>query len=199
VANTLFITPDNCLEQLRAQTVRHGKTQIVSTYGIRRGLIELAPQDVPQNMAPYAVLLDLIEKMGRPLTLSQLRQRHTLDLIVTGASVVSRDGIRFGKGHGFFDLEWAIFYQLGVVNRHTPVVAFVHDCQVVDIDLQASRFDTLCDFIVTPARVIAIENPQKPVAGVIWDRLQPGMMEEIPPLQELRALQRAGELPAPGD
>lgn len=198
-ANTLFITPDNCLEQLRAQTVRDGKTQIVSTYGIRRGLIELAPQDVPIDMAPYAVLLDLIEKMGRPLTLSQLRQRHTLDLIVTGASVVSRNGIRFGKGHGFFDLEWAIFYQLGVVDRHTPVVAFVHDCQVVDIDLQANRFDTLCDFIVTPARVIPIENPQKPVAGVIWDRLQPGMMEEIPPLQELRALQRAGELPPPGD
>lgn len=198
-ANTLFITPDNCLERLRAQTVRDGKTQIVSTYGIRRGLIELAPHDVPQSMASYAVLLDLIEEMGRALSLSELRQRHTLDLIVTGASVVSLDGIRFGKGHGFFDLEWAILYQLGVVSRHTPIVAFVHDCQVVDIDLRANCFDTLCDFIVTPARVIPIENAQKPIAGVIWDRLQPGMMEEIPPLQELRALQIAGELPPAGD
>ncbi len=198
-ANTIFITPDNCLERLRAQVVRDGKTQIVSTYGIRRGLVELNPQDVPQGMAAYAVLLDLIEQMGLSLSLSELRQRHALDLIVTGASVVSTDGIRFGKGHGFFDLEWAIFYQLGVVDEDTPIVAFVHDYQVVDIDLEASRFDTLCDYIVTPTRVIAVENPQKPTAGVIWDRLEPGMMEEIPPLQELRALEVAGELPLRGE
>lgn len=198
-ASTLFITPDNCLERLRAQVVRDGKTQIVSTYGIRRGLIELKPEDVPQNMAAYAVLLDLIEQMGRRLSLSDLRQGHRLDLIVTGASVVSMDGIRFGKGHGFFDLEWAIFYQLGVVDQDTPIVAFVHDCQAVDLDLEASRFDTVCDFIVTPTRVIEIESPQKPAMGVIWDRLEAGMMEEIPPLRELRALEVAGELPLQGE
>ncbi|HZD09956.1 MAG TPA: 5-formyltetrahydrofolate cyclo-ligase [Candidatus Binatia bacterium] len=193
-ANTLFITPDNCLERLRAQVVRDDKTQIVSTYGIRRGLVELRPQDVPQGMARYAVLLDLIEQMGRHLSLAELRERHTLDLLVTGASAVSADGIRFGKGHGFFDLEWAILYQLGIVDQRTPIVAFVHDCQVVDIALEASRFDTLCDFIVTPTRVIEIQDAPKPAAGVIWSQLEPGMMEEIAPLQELRALELAGNL-----
>jgi len=193
-AKTVFITPDNCLERLRAQVVRDGKTQIVSTYGIRRGLVELKPEDVPQNMADYAVMLDLIEQIGSPLSLSELRRRHTLDLIVTGASVVSTDGIRFGKGHGFFDLEWAILYQSGVVDQNTPIVAFVHDYQVVDINLEASRFDTLCDVIVTPTRVISIENQQKPSVGVIWDKLEPGMMEDIPLLPELRTLEAAGDL-----
>lgn len=195
-ANTLFITPDNCLEALRAQAVRDGKTQIVSTYGIRRGLVELKAEDVPAGMAEYAVLLDLIEQMGRHISLAELRSRYTLDLIITGASAVSVDGIRFGKGHGFFDLEWAIFYQLGVVDQETPIVAFVHDSQVVDITLEASRFDTLCDLIVTPTRTIRVENPHKPRAGVIWEQLEPGMMEDIPPLQELRTLEAAGELPA---
>ncbi len=193
-ASTMFITPDNCVERLRAQAVRDGKTQIVSTYGIRRGLIELKPVDVPPDMAEYAVLLDVIEKVGTPLSLSELQRRYTLDLIVTGASAVSTNGIRFGKGHGFFDLEWAILYQVGVANIKTPIVAFVHDCQVVDIELKASGFDTVCDYIVTPTRVMHIENPLKPTSGVIWERLEPGMIEDIPLLPELRDLEMAGHL-----
>lgn len=198
-ANTVFITPDNCVERLRAQAVRDGKTQIVSTYGIRRGIVKLTPEAVPQGMAQYAVLLDLIEQVGARLSLSELRQSHTFDLVVTGASVVSTNGIRFGKGHGFFDLEWAIFYQLGVVDQDTPIVAFVHDVQVVDIDLAASRFDTVCDYIVTPTRVIEVENSQKPDLGVIWEQLEPGMMESIPLLPELRTLELAGKLPLRGE
>jgi len=187
---TLFITPDNCLEGLRAQAVRDGKVQIMPTYGIRRGFVELRPEDVPPGIETYAVLLDAIEKLGRPISLSALRERHRgrIGLIVTGASAVSRDGVRFGKGHGFFDLEWAMLYQAGVVDEQATVAALVHDCQVVDIDLETSPFDTLCDVIVTPTRTIEVPAPQKPTQGVLWDRLEPGMMEDIPPLQELRGM-----------
>lgn len=193
-AEVLFITPDNCLEQLRAQTVRDGKIQIMSTYGIRRGLVELKPEDVPPGLEDYAVLLDIIEKQGRPISLAELRDRYRLDLIVTGASAVSRSGVRFGKGHGFFDLEWAMFCQLGVVEQSTPVVAFVHDCQVVEIDLSPSPYDTLCDLIVTPTRLIQVNNPQKPMHGIIWDKLEPGMMDNIPPLRELKQLAEQGQV-----
>ncbi|MFW6183917.1 MAG: 5-formyltetrahydrofolate cyclo-ligase [Chloroflexota bacterium] len=187
-AQTLFITPDNCLERLRAQTVRDSKTQIMSTYGIRRGFVELKPEDVQPDLEEYAILLDVIEDVGRYVSLPQLQSGYRFDLVITGASAVSTGGIRFGKGHGFFDLEWAMFYQLGVVDQTTPIVAFVHDCQVVDIDLQANQFDTLCDYIVTPTRTIRIDHPQKPTTGVIWEKLQPDMMEMIPPLQELRQM-----------
>ena len=45
--------------------------------------------------------------------------------MVTGASAVSLDGVRFGKGHGFFDLEWGMFTDMGIVDddtrrRHCP-------------------------------------------------------------------------------
>jgi 5-formyltetrahydrofolate cyclo-ligase len=189
-SSVAFITPDNCLERLRAQTVRDGKVQIMPTYGIRRGLVELCPKDVPAGLEEYAVLLDVIETLGHHVSLDTLRRQYRIDLVVTGASVVSEDGIRFGKGHGFFDLEWAMLYQTGVVDTTTPVVAFVHDCQVVDIELEASPFDTICDYIVTPTRVIEVENPQKPTSGVLWDRLQEGMLKDIPPLRELRGLER---------
>ena len=185
----VFITPDNCLERLRAQSVRDGKVQIMPTYGIRRGLVKLCPEAVPEGLEDYAVLLDVIETLGEHLSLDALRRRHRIGLVVTGASAVSTGGIRFGKGHGFFDLEWAMLYQTGVVDTSTPVVAFVHDCQVVDIELEASPFDTTCDYIVTPTRVIEIEDPQKPTGGVLWDRLEEGMLEDIPPLRELRRLE----------
>ena len=109
-SSVAFITPDNCLERLRAQAVRDGKVQIMPTYGIRRGLVELCPEDVPEGMEDYAVLLDVIETLGHHLSLDSLRRQHCVDLVVTGASVVSKGGIRFGKGHGFFDLEWAMLY-----------------------------------------------------------------------------------------
>ncbi len=191
-ARVLFITPDNCLERLRTQTVRDGKVQIVSTYGIRRGLVELRPEDVPQGLERFAVLLDVIEDMGRYISLAELAERYRVDLLVTGASAVSRAGVRFGKGHGFFDLEWAMLYQIGVVDADTPVVAFVHDCQVVDVDLEPSPFDTVCDWIVTPTQLIQVPNPHKPVSGVLWDMLKPGMLEDIPPLRELQELEARG-------
>lgn len=191
-AKTIFITPDNCLEQLRAQTVRDGKTQIVTTYGIRRGMIELKPDDVPPGQEELSVLLDVIETMGRPISLTEIQAQYKLDLIVTGASAVSHAGVRFGKGHGFFDLEWAFLWQIGAVDLNTPVVAFVHDCQVVDIDLAYSPFDTVCDYIVTPTRVIHVDNAQKPIHGVLWDKLEPDMMDNIPPLVELKQMENQG-------
>ena len=189
-AEVIFITPDNCLEQLRAQAIRDGKVLIISTYGIRRGLVELLPEDVPDGLTDYAVLLDVIEGLGRHIFLSELKERYgKVDVLVTGASAVTHSGARFGKGHGFFDLEWAMFFQTGVVDAHTPVIAFVHDCQVVDLDLPVYEYDTICDYIVTPTNTFVVENPHKPVTGVIWDRLEPGMMEAISPLEELKNMQ----------
>jgi len=191
-AKVLFITPDNCLERLRAQSLRDGKVQIVATYGIRRGMVELRPEDVPDGMEDYAVLLDLLERFGHYRSLAELKDGYKIDLMVTGGSVVSRSGVRFGKGHGFFDLEWAMLYHIGAVDENAPVAAVVHDCQITEIDLTPSVFDTVCDVIVTPTQVFHVDSPQKPVCGVIWEKLEPGMLEDIPPLRELKQMEERG-------
>lgn len=189
-ADTLFITPDNCLEDLRERAMLDGKTQVVSTYGIRRGLVELQPDDAPDHLAQYAVLLDVMEEVGRYVSLNELKDRRVkFDWMITGASAVNTHGVRFGKGHGFFDLEWAMLYSIGAVNEDTPVIAFVHDCQVVDVEFELSPFDTVCDLIITPTRTIEIEDPQKPTQGVIWDKLEPDMMDNIPLLGELKEME----------
>lgn len=193
-AQVVFITPDNCLELLRAQAVRDGKVMLMSTYGIRRGFVELRSSDVPASQEEWAVLLDVIERVGKYISLSEIQERYRVDLLVTGGSAVTRTGARFGKGHGFFDIEWATFYSLGVVDTSTPVVDVVHDCQVVDEELELAPFDTICDYIVTPTQVIHVPSPQKPTGGIYWERLEPGMMEEISILKELKLLEREGRL-----
>ena len=189
-SDVLFITPDNCLERLRAQAVRDGKVQIMPTYGIRRGFVELRPERVPAGLEAYAVLLDVIEMLGLHISLKELRARYKIGLAVTGASAVSLSGVRFGKGHGFFDLEWAMLCMTGAVDANTPVAALVHDCQVVDVDLDTSPFDTICDYVVTPTRVVEVRGALKPTQGVLWDQLEPGMLENIPPLRELHEMDR---------
>ena len=189
-SDVVFITPDNCLERLRAQAVRDGKVQIVPTYGIRRGFVELRPEMVPAGLEDYAALLDVVERLGRHVSLAELQARFKIGLAVTGASAVSLSGVRFGKGHGFFDLEWAMLYKTGVVGVNTPVAALVHDCQVVDVDLTASPFDTICDYVVTPSRVVEVRGASKPTQGVLWDRLETGMIDSIPPLRELQGMER---------
>ncbi len=193
-AQVVFITPDNCLEKLRSQAVRDRKVMLMTTYGIRRGFVELAPGSVSDGLEDYAVLLDAIEKIGRHISLEEIQRRYRIDLLVTGGSAVTRAGARFGKGHGFFDIEWATLYSLGVVDPATPIVDVVHDCQIVDEALDVTPFDTICDYIVTPTQAIHVPAPQKPVGGIYWDQLAPGMLEHISILPELLELQKLGKL-----
>ena len=65
----------------------------------------------------FAAWLDGLEHFGRPITLAEIAARGRFDFMVTGASAVSLDGVRFGKGHGFFDLEWGMFTDLGIVDE----------------------------------------------------------------------------------
>ncbi len=68
-----------------------------------------------------------MEQLGRPISLEQILGRGRFDLMVTGASAVSVNGVRFGKGHGYFDLEWGMFTDIGVADERSPVIAVVHD------------------------------------------------------------------------
>jgi 5-formyltetrahydrofolate cyclo-ligase len=193
-SQAIFITPDNCLERLRSQTIRNRKTMLMTTYGIRRGFVELQADDVQSGLEDYAVLLDAIEKVGRHISLAEIQERYKIDLLVTGGSAVTRTGGRLGKGHGYFDIEWATLYSIGVVETSTPIVDIVHDCQLVDDELKLTPYDTTCDYIITPTQVIHVPSPQKPTGGVYWNQLAPGMMENISVLAELQDLKRQGKL-----
>ncbi len=183
-----FVTPDNCLAELRQRMLEAGKTMIVSTYGIYRGFILLEPSMVPEGQTLFASWLDGLEHFGRPITLAEIAERGAFDFMVTGASAVSMDGVRFGKGHGFFDLEWGMFTDLGLADETTPVAALVHDVQVVEETLHPSPTDILVDHIVTPGACHHMERRAPRPRGVKWDLLDPRQIAATPPLQELQGL-----------
>lgn len=185
-ARTVFITPDNNLVELRARAIDDNKTLIMPTYGIRRGFLQATRDVIPHNVEVLATTLDGMERIATPISLDEIKLLGKIDILFTGASVISLDGVRFGKGHGFFDLEWAMMREIGVVTEDTPVVAVAHDCQVLDVDLDPQPHDTVVDYIVTPTQTITIPRTyQKPV-GINWDILSKEMVDTIPPLQELR-------------
>lgn len=190
-ANYAFVTPDNGLAELRRRMLDDGKTLVVSTYGIYRGFILLEPAKIAAGHRQFASWLDGMEYFGRPITLAEIRSRGRFDFLVTGASAVSLNGVRFGKGHGFFDLEWGMFTDVGVADENTQVTAVVHDVQVVEEQLVPSETDILVDAIATPTRFLTVARRQRP-HGIKWNLLDPAQLAATPPLQELCALRDRG-------
>ena len=187
-ANFVFITPDNCLDRLRLRALQDGKTVLMTTYSIKRGFWLLDPKNIDPELYLYASTLDGMERVAQPVSLADIQNMPTVEYMVTGTGAINHEGVRFGKGHGFFDAEWGMLYQLGRISTATPSAAVVHDCQVLDETLTPEVFDTVADVIFTPTRTIEVTGPHKPTCGIIWDRLDPHMLATIPPLQELKAM-----------
>ena len=184
-----FITPDNCLVDLRRRMIEEGRPFVMSTYGIYRGFLLMEPGMVPKGAELYAAWLDGMEHFARPISLEEVARRGRFDFMATGASAVSVDGVRFGKGHGFFDLEWGMFTELGLVDEATPVVAVVHDCQLVHETLTPSETDILVDYVATPTQLHKVERRAKRPKGVKWGLLDPAQIAATPPLRELQRIQ----------
>jgi 5-formyltetrahydrofolate cyclo-ligase len=187
----VFVTPDNGLADLRRRMLEDDKTLVVSTYGIYRGFMLLDPSTIPAGQLPFAASLDGMELFGTPISLAALTSRGPFDFMVTGASAVSLNGVRFGKGHGFFDLEWGMFTDVGIAHENTSVTAVVHDVQVVEENLIPSETDILVDHIATPERFITASRAPRP-HGIKWNLLSPQQLAATPPLQELRAMRGGG-------
>jgi 5-formyltetrahydrofolate cyclo-ligase len=184
----VFVTPDNNLQQLRGVLLRERRPLLMTTYGVLRGFLLFAPGSVADAAIDYAASLDGAEHFGRRVGLDELRSLGRLDFLVTGASAVNRDGIRFGKGHGYFDVEWGLLWDIGLVGEESPVVACVHDLQFVDEELESRETDTLVDWVITPTRTISIDRRTEKPKGIRWDLLDPHLLASIPPLMELREL-----------
>jgi len=182
----LFITPDNCLTTTREQAIKDGKDIIVSTYGIYRGFILIKKNMINKGDEVFASTLDGLEHFGKNISLKEIKNLGKIDLMLTGASAVSKNGVRFGKGHGFFDLEWGMFADLKTVDESTPIVAVVHDVQVVDFELEPSNTDIIVDWIITNKEKLSTNRKKSRPSGIYWNLLEKGMLEATPPLQELK-------------
>lgn len=181
----VFVTPDNSMTELRRRLIIEGKPLVMSTYNMQRGFLYLAPGVVPPEAAVFAAWLDGMEHFARPVDLAELTRIGRFDFLATGASAVTLDGIRFGKGHTYFDMEWGMFTDLGLVDEATPVAAVVHDVQVVDDQLSPSATDIQVNYIATPQHLHRVERSGRRPRGIRWDLMSEREIAETPPLKEL--------------
>jgi 5-formyltetrahydrofolate cyclo-ligase len=81
-----------------------------------------------------------------------------------------------------------MFTDIAVADERTPVIATVHDVQVVEEKLFPSETDILVDAVATPTRYINVKRGQRP-KGIKWNLLEPEQLASTPPLQELQRMQ----------
>jgi 5-formyltetrahydrofolate cyclo-ligase len=185
-AKTVVVMPDNNLESTRAQVLADGKRLLACTYAMLRGFVLLDGKRIASRDRTLAATLDGMERFSPPLSFEAFQAAGPADLVVTGATGVTRNGVHFGKGQGYLDMEWGLLRELGLVDGETPVVASVHDCQVIDEVVPYAEFDVTVDVILTPSEALRCGRLPKP-PGIFWDRLPRELLATRPYLEDLRA------------
>ena len=166
----------------------------MTTYGIVRGFYRLDPAMIPVSDHRYAATLDGFDRYAEQLSLRQLQETEKFSLLVTGGSAVSKNGVRFGKGHGYFDFEWAILSELGLTDSSSVVADVVHDCQFVNEVMPAERHDVVVDWVITPTQKIHIDQSSRQRGRVFWEMVPGTEFAELSIVAELRDIQNLGPL-----
>jgi 5-formyltetrahydrofolate cyclo-ligase len=183
-ARQVFATPDNSLIPLRQMLLEADRDLVMPSYGLHRGFILIEAARIPKGQTLFASWLDGMEYFGTAVSLAQLLTRGPFDFIITGASVITTGGLRFGMGAQYLDVEWGVLAAAGLVRPLTPVVALVHDIQVVEANAEFAATNVLADYIVTPSRLLRCPESARPTT-LDWSIVGPDLAAS-PPLRELR-------------
>jgi len=175
--STLKIDPDSPLKTARLKALLSGKTVVMPTPRLRRGFLVLDGKLIPSWRAVEASTIRGAFKYGQ--IVENPYELPSIDAMIVGCVAVSRiNGVRIGKGGGYSDLEYGILTEAGKVNVEVPIVAVVHDVQVLEEPLPYAHHDVAVDYIVTPRRIIHVEKRIARPKGVIWDILS-GEMKNL--------------------
>ena len=161
-AKVIFVTPDNAIQPFRHAALRDGKALIVPSYGLHRGFVEVDPSTVGAGHALFASWGDSLQHFGRPVPFEDLPSRPTIDLVVAGAAAVSRNGVRFGMGSIYLDVEWNALRGAGLVSDATSVWTVVHDCQILHRDVPGCAEAVVVDGIFTQTAALGHPGAAKP-------------------------------------
>ncbi|XP_064375836.1 methenyltetrahydrofolate synthase domain-containing protein isoform X2 [Dromaius novaehollandiae] len=185
-ANTVKINPDAPQKNARFLTLEARKTLLVPTPRLRTGLFNkiVPPSGATKEILRICATSQGVKDYSVPIGLDG---KARVDLVVVGSVAVSEKGWRIGKGEGYADMEYAMMVSMGAVQKDTPVITIVHDCQVVDIAEELlDDHDLTVDYILTPTRTIKTNCQRLKPQGIIWHKVSYEMLGKIPILKSLR-------------
>jgi 5-formyltetrahydrofolate cyclo-ligase len=189
VPKLAYVVPDGALSGAREILLRRGCKLAVSTFCMRRGFRLLDPARMTPADYAFAATLDGLDRFGAAIDVKALSQLGPMNVVLTGAAAVASNGVRFGRGYQFFDIEWGLLTEIGAANNDTPVGVIVHDVQVTRDRLEPLAHEAVPDFIATPTRLIRVAHrPRRPV-GIDWRAIEADKIEQNPALIELQRAQ----------
>ncbi len=130
------------------------ETRPFMTWAIEQGIRILLPVSRDDGLLDWAVANDTDEEIeglhGLPEPTGELLGPiaiNDVDLIITPASSVDKEGTRMGWGRGYFDKT------LGSMDKRPPVYAVIFDDELVD-ELPREIHDQPVDGVITPSALI---------------------------------------------
>ena len=182
-AKYLKINPDSPQKPLREEALKRGITYLMPTPRLKAGFKKFDPARIPPESFREAAALSTGDRWAEEVPLDAIPK---LDAIVAGSVAVTSTGKRCGKGEGYSDIEFAILRELG--HQPVPVATTVHSIQIVD-DFPRDEIDLPLSVIVTPDKLINVDNPFPAPEGIAWDRLSEQDIANMPVLRDLQLLQ----------
>ena len=175
------VSPDSPQREIRKLILKDGKMLIMPTPRLRGGFLLLNGKKISSDY-DFASTIKGAFKYGEELYPEEL---PNIDLIITGSVAVSINGRRLGKGGGYSELEYAILREYDKIDENITIISNVHDLQVLK-QLPKDPFDITLDYIVTPTKVIFVENREDRPKGILWNFLTEEKVKEMPILLRLR-------------
>jgi 5-formyltetrahydrofolate cyclo-ligase len=180
--------PDSPQIPVRLRALQDGKRLYMAVPRLTntRCFVELTAEDLQQRNIPLeeAAIAQKALNYGRLVSFDQMQ---AIDLVMVGCVAVTPSGGRTGKGAGFADLELAMLYEFGLVQRDTQIVTTVHPLQIVEEKrLPMQAHDWALNWIVTTEAVIETNTTYPRPTGLDWNTIRPEQYKKIPILQQLR-------------
>ena len=159
-AQTMAITAEPVLLQVRINALMDGKILLAATPGLKDGLVRLTGRHVPMSRRHLDLRGQALFKVGKPLPLPQTRLGR-VDLLVSTALAVDQKGMTLGDGRGVLDIFSALLTELQALPPAAPVIILAHEAQLLE-KLPAEAWDTQANLIITPKTRMTFPSSPRP-------------------------------------
>lgn len=183
MAKVVMVSPDDSAAPVRWEALHAGKIVYMAVPRIEREkpFVLLDPSKLPYLNEADAET-DRALEWGKPVSLKEMRH---INLVVGGSVAVNREGVRIGKGMGYFDTELAMLVETNLVPSHTPVATTVHSKQIIDGQLAEAPHDGRVSILATEKGVFVVPNAhRRPLPGIVQKTLDK-RENDIPALREM--------------
>jgi 5-formyltetrahydrofolate cyclo-ligase len=187
-ATLLAVMADPALLQVRINALQDGKVLLVTTPGLKQGLVRITAQDVPLPQRSRDLRGGALFKAGKPLRLPAAKLGK-VGMIIGAVVAVDENGGTLGDGRGLLDLFHTLLATMGAVSARTPLAVLAAEEQVTD-GLPQDPWDRGADVVLTPGRVLRPVGAAHPAPNL--DNLPPALAR-LPVVQAAQAVARKGQ------